>query len=243
MSEKEEKDSNEDKSIAGTQIINLHLSDIFKNIQEYNTFKNSNVEEKKGLIAKIISKAKTIAEKDQMIKIKLNGSYCKYFRIGADEFTQNDAAFKAENNELGTLDERGVFIFSSDTTVPTLIEQNDEKDDETDGGTDGEKEDDSKILVLLKEDATSYPNPQDEILVSLKDNKSAETRKLELEKRLKEQQQKDTEEHTEKIIETHKSMELKLQKNIKKQEKEATERLQTRRAKRVAKKREKDYYT
>ena len=31
MSEKEEKDSNEDKSIAGTQIINLHLSDIFKN--------------------------------------------------------------------------------------------------------------------------------------------------------------------------------------------------------------------
>lgn len=183
MSEKEEKDSNEDKSIAGTQIINLHLSDIFKNIKEY----TENVQDKKkGLIAKIISKAKTIAEKDQMIKIKLNGSYCKYFRIGADEFTQNDAAFKDGDVELGTLDERGVFIFSSDTTVPTLIKQNDETDGEKgeqtaeDGNVKAVEQEqpentpeDKKLLVLLDEDGggakmEKAPAENEQILVLLR---------------------------------------------------------------------------
>ena len=152
MSEKEEKDGNEDKSIAGTQIINLHLSDIFKNIKEYTDIGQD--KKKKGLIAKIISKAKTIAEKDQMIKIKLNGSYCKYFRIGADEFTQNDAAFKDGDVELGTLDERGVFIFSSGTKAPVIVPGSGEGDEKNKNTEQATQEATDKILVLLNEGET-----------------------------------------------------------------------------------------
>ena len=176
MPEKEEKYSNEDKSIAGTQIINLHLSDIFKNIQDYTSIKKAEI--KKGLIAKIIKKGSEIAEKDQMIKIKLNGSYCKYFRIGADEFTQNDAAFKAGDVELGTLDERGVFIFSSGTTAPVISSYDSEGEDSGEENTEASQKTTDKILVLLKDGETgrvvNYTSLEatDKILVLLKDGET-----------------------------------------------------------------------
>ena len=118
MSEKESKDDNVDKTAVGTQTVNLHLSDIFKNDGDYTKIKGKDINvTKKNLINKIIEVSGKIEDnKDKMVKIKLNGSYCKYFRISVDQFTQNDEAF----DNKGTLDEKGVFVFTGNTEASAI---------------------------------------------------------------------------------------------------------------------------
>ena len=163
MSEKEPKDDNVDKTATGTRIVNLHLSDIFKTKEDF-----ERVTGKEKLISEIIEKGKNISDnKDKMIKIKLNGSYCKYFRINPDTFKQNDEAF----SDKGTLDETGVFVFTGDTELPEG-EASSKKVDTKKVDSNDPKNVDSKILVLLDDKTTllseETPAENEQILVLLR---------------------------------------------------------------------------
>jgi hypothetical protein len=96
----EQTDDSKDISIGEKEIMNLHLSDIFKKKLTGNTLKLR----KNEIICKILKKTKS--ESTKMIKIKLNGSWCKYVIIGENEFKNNDV------QDYGTLDENGLFVFS-----------------------------------------------------------------------------------------------------------------------------------
>jgi len=173
MSEKEPKDDNVDKTATGTRIVNLHLSDIFKTKEDF-----ERVTGKEKLISEIIEKGKNISDnKDKMIKIKLNGSYCKYFRINPDTFKQNDEAF----SDKGTLDETGVFVFTGDTELPKgeasskkvdTKKVDTKKVDTKKVDSNDPKNVDSKILVLLDDKTTllseETPAENEQILVLLR---------------------------------------------------------------------------
>jgi len=129
MSEKQTDDLKE-KTIGGTEILNLHLSDIFKDKKKLT---------RKNLINKIIIGAKQLAGPKKMVKIQLNGSWCKYFIINKGTFKKNDIS------KYGTLDEKGLFVFSTDQTVEPIAQEENEENEQKEK----EQKQDEKDQVLV----------------------------------------------------------------------------------------------
>jgi len=104
MSEESKEKSAPNQTIGGTQIVYLHLSDIFKTKPE--------PLDKDAIINEI--KTHIGLKKGKMYIIKLNGSYCKYFRIKENTFSQED--FK----DGGTFDDKGFLNLIPGTATPTV---------------------------------------------------------------------------------------------------------------------------
>ena len=163
MSEESKEKSAPNQTVGGTQIVYLHLSDIFKTKP-----KSLN---KKTIINEI--KTHIGLKKGKMYIIKLNGSYCKYFRIKENTFSQED--FK----DGGTFDDKGFLNLIPGTATPTVTnEANDGEVKANDGEVKAEQQEqeqqeqeqqnpentpkDKNLLVLLDEDGEAEEEEQEE---------------------------------------------------------------------------------
>ena len=93
----EQKDTKE-RAVGGSEIIKLHLSDVFKT-------KPDPINKVSILNGILEYGKKIIGDKKAILKIKLNGSYCQFFRISPNTYKQEDM------DGGGTLNEKGVLNF------------------------------------------------------------------------------------------------------------------------------------